>query len=83
MSRDQRPGRANIFAGSRKDRRAVPDVTPPPVAAAAIAAAAPAAAAAAETVAVAPLRTGVFVVLFIAVCAVAGTGVAIIGKLVP
>ena len=80
MSRDQRPGRANIFAGSRKDRRAAPDGAPPPVAAPAVAAPA---AAVAEAVAVAPLRTGAFVFLFIAVCAVAGTGVAIIGGLVP
>jgi hypothetical protein len=74
MSRDQKPGRAKIFDGSAKPGRAAPPAAPsaspsPP--------SVPAAAAAAR----APVRVGLFAILFIAASAIAGTGVAVLARL--
>lgn len=74
MSRDQKPGRANIIDGSAEQGRAALPVAPPApdaVAAAAVAAAAD----------VAPVPVRLFVILFIAASAVAGTGVAMLATL--
>ena len=67
MSRDQKPGRANIIDGSAKPgRTAAPDV-PPTLMPATVAAVAGAA----------PLRVRLFVILFVAASAIAGICVAV------
>lgn len=71
MSRDQKPGRANIIDGSANRGRAAPPVAPP----AFTPPAAP------EAAGVAPVRVRLFVILFVAASAVAGTGVAMLERL--
>ena len=71
MSRDQKPGRANIIGGSANRGRAAPPVAPP----AFTPPAAP------EAAGVAPVRVRLFVILFVAASAVAGTGVAMLERL--
>ena len=71
MSRDQKPGRANIIDGFANRGRAAPPVAPP----AFTPPAAP------EAAGVAPVRVRLFVILFVAASAVAGTGVAMLERL--
>lgn len=71
MSRDQKPGRANIIDGSANRGGVAPPVSPPASMHHIVAPAA----------SVAPVRAGLFVIIFIASSAVAGTGVAVLARL--
>ena len=71
MSRDQKPGRANIIDGSANRGRAAPPVAPPAFTPPATP----------EAAGVAPVRVRLFVILFVAASAVAGTGVAMLERL--
>ena len=71
MSRDQKPGRANIIDGSANRGRAAPPIAPPALTPPT----------APEAAGVAPVRVRLFVILFIATSAIAGTGVAVLARL--
>ena len=75
MSRDQKPGRANIIDGSANRGRAAPPIAPPVAPPALTPPTAP------EAAGVAPVRVRLFVILFIATSAIAGTGVAVLARL--